>query len=263
MKKLIILVSVLTLMFGCSSDSSNSDSSTSDSNSSNSGILIRKTIFSTETEGIQGTNELIYQGRKLLKSVSSVGSYSNFTYTGDLITKVEYFQDPLDNEPTYTSEFDYSNNKLVQRKTFEGNVLTSKVDYFYESDNTVTIFNIAYTGTETNSTISKKYYLNGEVIKSESINPNGSINSTTLYYYDSKNSPSKNILGYNIAFEGGFTGGNLHNLVKTVSPIFQTNDYRITDYLYEYNSNGYPSKQTFPVGYSPEGIEQGTLQFLY
>ena len=263
MKKLITLVFAITLIFGCSSDSSSSDSSSSDSNTSNSGILLRKIILSTETEGIQGTSEFIYQGRKLDKTISSEGSYSKFTYAGDLISKVEYFQAPLDNEPTSTSEFDYSNNKLVQRKTYQGNVLTSKVDYFYESDNTVRIFYATYTGTETNTTISKKYYLNGEVVKSENVNPNGSINSTTLYYYDSKNSPSKNILGYNIAYERGVTGGVLHNLVKTVSSPLQTNDNGITDYLYEYNSNGYPSKQTIPLRSGLEGNELGTLQFLY
>jgi hypothetical protein len=263
MKKLITLLFAVALMFGCSSDSSTSDSSTSDSNSSNSSILIRKTIFSTETEGIQGTNEFIFQGRKLLKAMTSNGSYSKFTYTGDLITKEEYFQDPLNNEPTNTIVFDYSDNKLVQRKMYQGNVLKNKVDYFYESDNTVRIFHATYTGTETNTTISKKYYLNGEVIKRESLNPNGSINSTILYYYDTKNSPSKNILGYNIAFESGITGGVLHNLVKTVSSPLQTNDNGIIDYLYEYNSNGYPIKKTTTLRPDLDGPEMGTLQFLY
>ena len=89
MKKLLCLLSASFLvLMGCSKDdatSENPDSST---------VLLKK-IIDTDSDGIETTAEYTYEGNKLIEVSYSDGNIEKSTYTGDLITKVEFFEEEV------------------------------------------------------------------------------------------------------------------------------------------------------------------------
>ncbi|MEX0596332.1 MAG: hypothetical protein WD512_07510, partial [Candidatus Paceibacterota bacterium] len=218
MKKSIFLIAILFVLFSCSSNDSNDDS-----NPSTGGILLKR----IETPGSQPYH-YNYNGNKLnyvaLGSTDGSLGKIQFTYSGDLITKWEYYEL---NQPTgYGETFSYANNKLVQKKIYsDGLVLEVTYDYVYNSDGTVN-----ETETDANNPlVITKYYFdsNGNIIKSVE----GS--TETIYEYDNKNLPYKNITGFNKIVPFSEASGQ-NNATKIIG------GNNITIINYEYNSQNYP-----------------------
>jgi hypothetical protein len=239
MKKIIFGLFIITLLFSCSSSDDSSQSSSS--------VLLKKEIWSDGT-----IRNYSYQGNKLLKITGSDGSYSNYTYTGDLISKVE-FLDPMVSSSLQRYEFYYSGNDLIQRKEYVGSVLKRKIDYVINSDNTKKRTHTLYNGTNTTTVVYKEYFSNGNQIKEEKLNSIGSVIYTAIYTYDNKNYPTKNILGYNIAYSGNNYPNNLIKIVETSSGF---ND--VTNYSFVYNSNNYPTQETWT-----DGVNTEVTQYFY
>jgi hypothetical protein len=207
-------------------------SSSDDSSQSSSSVLLKKAIWNDGS-----VYDYLYQGNKITKIQGNDGSYSNFTYTGDFITKVESVDQ--NNSFSGRDEFFYSGNSLIQIKEFEGNVLKRKIDFVNNNDNTKTRTHTIYNGTNTTTVVYKEYYLDDEKIKEEKLNLNGSVIFTTTFLYDNKNYILKNVTGYNYIVRWYDDGGPIHNITKKVE--FSSNYNSTTNYLYEYNSNGYPT----------------------
>lgn len=228
MKKIIYLLSIGFLILQSCSSSDNSLQSSSS-------VLLKKAVWNDGT-----IYDYLYQGNKITKIQGNDGSYSNFTYTGDFITKVDNFE--VNSLYNGHDEFLYSGNNLIQIKEFEGIVFKRKIDFVYNNDNTRTRTHTVYNGTNTTTIVYKEYYLNDEMIKEEKLNANGSVNTTTVFTYDNKNYIFKNVTGYKNIINWYDIGGPLHNTIKTVST--STNYNTITNYLFEYNSNNYPTSVT-------------------
>lgn len=216
--KLIIIIPTLVL-FSCSSSS--------DSTQSSSDVLLKKEIWSGTTYNYT------YQGNKLVKIVGSDGYYSNFTYTGDLITKIE--------STDGHEEYYYSGNNLIQIKEYIGSVLNRKIDIVFNGDNTRTRTHKNYNGTNTTN-VYKDFYVNEECVKSQRLNSNGSIASTTTFLYDNYNCKTKNITGFRYIAGWNDDDSPFHNILKKVETSSSLNF--ISDFSYEYNSNGYPTTVT-------------------
>jgi hypothetical protein len=228
MKKLLYLLSIVFLTF-------QSCSSSDDSSQSSSSVLLKKAIWNDGS-----VYDYLYQGNKITKIQGNDGSYSNFTYTGDFITKVESV-DP-NNSYNGRDEFLYSGNNLIQIKEFEGSVLKRKIDFVNNNDNTRTRTHTLYNGTSTSTVVYKEYYLNDEFIKQEKFNSNGAVVFTTTFLYDDKNYIFKNVTGYKYILNWYDFGGPYHNTIKTIETSTSFNN--TTNYLFEYNSNNYPTSVT-------------------
>lgn len=242
MKKLLLLFGALALsLTSCSSDDSPSDESTTD------GVLLKK-IITTTSEG-KVTTIYTYDGNKIVSDVDDSGeSNAYYTYTGDLITKIEY------KLPNGTVEqintYAYTDGKLTTFVRIDpGMDWGNKELYTYNADGTVTskqYIGDSKTQTSLNATVIIKF-ANGEVV--DMIND---FNDSHSYTYDTKNNPFKNVLGWNkINFTDGEANDVLHNMLtdKAEGELWYS-------YTYTYNADGYPTK-------SVESVEEETVEYFY
>jgi len=238
MKKLILLFTAVSLaLSSCSSDADPLPSPTPvvDVNT----ILVKKRIY-TETGSPSETYDYTYNGNKLSKITDAYGD-SKITYTGDLITMVEHF----DNAQILEESDHFTYNSLNKMTTYVYKDVISNIGnkelYVYNSDGTITANK--YQGnatTQTTFTGSYKLFLqNNEVVKCEEYNSTGSLFNTINYTYDGKNNPFKNIIGWaNVSYTNDRLGGIFQNVVTEVSNLDNFNN------TYTYNSSNFPTLET-------------------
>ena len=248
MKKILCLFGALTFaLTSCSSDDDSSGSPSSDL------VLLKKTI-TTDSDGEKVTVTYKYNGNKIVSITDSQGEFDRyFTYTGDLITKIEYKLPGGAVDQINTYEYD-SNNRLITFIRVEPfDEWGSKEVYTYNNDGSVSIK--SYSGDDKTQTVfdgdGKVIFTDGEVTKiTTNYSPSRS------YIYDDKNNPMKNVLGFDkLAFEDSEASGILHNIVSEKDLDY---DEVTATYVFTYNSAGYPTKSTE----SEEG-EVATVEFFY
>ena len=192
MKKILTLVSAIALVFtSCSKDD---DSGTNESEN----ILLKKTIST------QGTNtefyDWTYDGNKIVSIIGNDNSKDLYTYTGDLITKLEEFDDTT---LEYTTNYFYNNGKLVSMEEIEsGATQKNRTDYTYNSDGTVsfTRYTVVIATNATNTIHNGKlFFANNNIIKKEVIRTNST--STITYLFDDKKNPLMNVVGFDKLFD--------------------------------------------------------------
>lgn len=245
MKKLLFLLSgIAFLLSSCSSDDSGNGVNPSD-------ILPVKIIQTFEDDGTSNTATVQYEGNKIIKVVYEPGTtVVNYTYSGNLITKIEHFTNQvLEQEEEY--QYD-DNSRLTRYKRFEEDEnYGSEVRYDYNMDGTVSF--IQFSGPLSSPLIPTAvgtfdFNSSGEII---AVNHEGGY--WESYTYDAKNSPFKNILGFDkLILTGNTPTGYRHNFTEEKNP------HSITTTTYTYNANDYPLTAVEDDGY---GIS--TRQFFY
>jgi len=230
LKKLALVYSVFLLIL---SSCSKSDTPPVDQSS----IILPKKMVSTEN-GNAITDVLSYVGNKLITKTSDDGSKMIYTYTGNLITKIEFSNSS--NVINETSNYSYSNGRLAL-ETFVYGSIVETINYTYNSDGTVSFVKTSLDSTTniTTTFYSGKYtYLKGNLVKKE-VATNSGDSSITIYEYDVKNSFGKNIEGFSLllGYEETMCVNNCikftKNYVGNATPYIQTNQYT-------YNSDNYP-----------------------
>jgi hypothetical protein len=231
MKKLFYLFSITFLILQSCSSEDSSD------NSNNNGVILIKRLESSNNTDIEYYK---YNGTKL--NYVSIGNENGqiwrkqFTYSGDLITKTEWYEN---NQPTgEKNTYAYSNNKLSEVRVYSpGATLEYKENYSYNSDGSIDVITTGYNGNggnfvkifiDSNNNVTKKEYLGGYI---------------ELFEYDNKNNPHKNITGVNklIGREGINISGN-NNILSREDKLFD----------YQYNNQNYPiSCEVLETGQSP------------
>ncbi|TPG38157.1 hypothetical protein [Flavobacterium pectinovorum] len=233
MKNLLLLFGTLTLVFtSCSSNDSLTDSNTETA------FKLTKIVHLTPDYSVMYFTDIKYDGNKIVSSTDNNGYVAKYTYTGELITKVEEFQSftVLENIREYT----YLNGKMsieIQRMPNETKYL--EIKYTHNTDGT-----IAYDRREINSasgkiiTSSGKYaYKNGNIIKNEIMNK-GQVDIVFEYEYDTKKNPLSNILGLNLLLNGPLSA-SLNNMIK----MSNASTAQQRTFLYSYYNNDFPSEQ--------------------
>lgn len=211
MKKLLYLLSIAVLMLqSCSSDN-NSENSNSSGN-----MLLKRVEYSDISVPIY----FKYNGTKLnYFSYGETGLLKKqFTYSGDLITKTEWFENGVATGEKQT--YSYLNNKVIEERTYSpGAILEYIRNISYNSDGSLDVIVTGYNG---NSSYGYTAFIdsNNNIIQI----------GDTLYEYDNMNNPYKNITGYYKLYLGN--GGN-NNLT-------QENTTYGSTYNYQYNSQNYP-----------------------
>ena len=240
MKKLVFLTLLFVLFQSCSS---------SDSDPTPPGSILVKRIVDTNPAGVF-TYNYTYNGNKMVTSVLSTTNYIRrgvYTYTGDLITKSEFFD--IDNTLNQRNVSTYNtDNRLessVQLDFYNGT--GKRQTYTYNTDGTVS--SISYSGDLINQDTVVSHntmtYSNGEI--SSLVEDYGTVIKTHTYVYDTKNNPFKNVTGY---------GQESHNLIQST---YSENGGTVytTDQHYTYNSNNFPI--THYAGTSTESV----LRYYY
>ena len=255
MKKLFCLLGFCALVL--TSCSTSDSASTTDENE----VLVMRTIETYANDGSTFTTNFIYNGKKLVRATDLEG-YEKFTYTGDLVTLIEYFD---------------AANTLLQTETYTYNsagLLTSSLSldfdfnngiretYVYNTDATVSVTgfqgdltsqtNLVRTGVIT--------FANGDVSTYENTIESFGETSTTTYVYDVKNNPFKNIIGFDkLKFV------NSESIRGTRNVLTQSYSSPSLTYVfsssYTYNGLNFPTLETTIEDGSPSETE--TTQYFY
>ena len=239
MKKLIYSLGITFLILqSCSSG----DNSSGADNSTPSNIVLLKSATSTKGD----ISNYIYNGSKLDKIVDDSGvNYTQVTYTGDLITKTEEFNN---NKLSSKTIYLYNDTKLAQVNHYGYYYTDPKLDasafYTYNSNGTVSVssYLIDSNGKEERSHI--LFYDSARKMNKIEVdnNADGKSDGYTNLEYDSKNNPLYNIIGVD----------KMLWIPDYVYPIFgisieKNNTTKLQNsnytniYTYDYNSKGYPT----------------------
>lgn len=246
MKKILCFFSALSmvLMTSCSSDDSNSDGGSS------SAALPSKITLTTVEEGDSGTLDytFTYDGNKLKKIALSDASSYVYTYTDNLITKVELYMSSI---LMSTDVYEYSSGKLISRITTRAfSSIQNKLTFVYNANGSVhanesQIIN----GEETTFDSTTLYtFANGNIISTEFMQDGDSEKITSTF--DNKKSPFVNItglkhlldLGLDSDFAMDFYSVNNTLTSKTVytsegevetAEVTYTNKYNSSDFITE------------------------------
>jgi hypothetical protein len=256
MKKLICLLSaVLLVLASCSSDDA------TEPVLSTNGTKLKRGMVMNDVGATVVMQDYIYNGNKLARIESSSVNYSSFTYTNDLITKMEKY---TNNSLVSTSFLDYNtNNKLISVKSISNSSNNGyKTIYDYNLDGTITV--TVYEGDSVNQNTvvknKKVFFANGLVSKIEEYKViNGNLETlTTQYTYDNKNDPTYAILGYNkLTFYDIGSYGNPNNIASITYTATNSSISNTTFFQFTYNSYDYPitSIESYGNGGSPNTVK--------
>ncbi|TPG36356.1 hypothetical protein [Flavobacterium pectinovorum] len=210
-------------------------------------FLLKKLVH-TYTNGEVSTLELSYKDNKILSDRDGSNT-TLYTYTGDVITKIE--KADLSGDVYLTKEYVYANGKVDYILSNEfGNYYKTK--YHYNSDGSVFYYklNSDSLGTDGQDTgISGRYtFSEGNLITDQFYN--GSYESLITFEYDSKNNPRLNILGFNLLIDTNEMSSS-NNIIKRIGDVEDSGTIMTTIFSHEYNENGYPVKttQTLQIGH--------------
>jgi hypothetical protein len=292
MRKLfVLLLSIVSLLsVSCSKDD---DTVTNPQNPES--FILPKKIVEDNGRGSISTTILTYNGNKILQYTED-DQKTIYTYTGDLITKIESYDGAT---LTYQSIYSYLNNKLATETNTETSinsttgvttVYKNKTVYTYNTDGTVLVENYKIdntTGLETkNNRSSVNTYANGNLVKTVSTSTNIStytdgngnlvtdtyVNKTTeTFEYDTKNGLAKNVLGFDKLLS---PASSINNAIKTTYLSESTTNgvanptlpATVRDYIFKYNPNGYPTEEKSDYTFYNNNvavIKTRTTQYFY
>ena len=252
MKKIILFLSVITLIASCSSDADPLPAIDVNANS----VLVKK-IIETEPSGNVITTEYTYDGNKLVKTTDNDGFYEKFFYTGDVITKIEFYNNT--NQLEEQEFFEY--NSSQQLISFQNLILSfnqgKKEVYSYSGSNVNVSYYDGNVASQTNLIGTGVINFTNGVVSSLTKN----IGTTEIftYTYDTKNSVAKNVLGSNkvsivLDSDGLYWLGYSFNILTETHTSGGT-----TTYSYVYNNQNYPVSSTAVEN----NIGTSTFQFMY
>ena len=227
MKKLFLALLALFLI-SCSSSDSSSNSVTTDS------VLIKKTIQTTtgSTEN-PIINNFTYNGNKLNTITSNEGMIQKFFYTGDLITRLEWYVDNSGIAIVFV--YTYNDNGKLTNMTRTDNLVSQafRIAYTHNADGTITLnqYSRIDNSPEEFDGLSKYFMTStNEIERKEDYNAAKTlVTNTTTFIYDAKNNPFKNILGWNkLLLESGGFYTNVTSIVDINGT--QTSSYQYNDH---------------------------------
>jgi len=180
------------------------------------------TKIDTKEAGQLSTVNFAYDAKKVLKSALTKEGGMKFTYTGTLLTRVDFVSNP-GSKVIGTLKYTYKNNKA-----------TEAIQYFKLGNTDIPAIKLAYTFTGNDVTTLKTYGYSMQTGKY-------TLTETTQTTYDTKKSPITGNLQLSQAFFQAFSA---HNPVKEVVTNSKGKVTQTNTYTYTYDSAGYPTLQT-------------------
>lgn len=227
MKKLLTLAVALILFTACSSDDSPAPTKET-------AVRLKK-IISTNEDGEIITSNYNYTNTKLTSVISTDGSSSIYTYTGDLNTGLEDYVNYI---LRYSYAYEYTDsNKIATKTMLVHNVypkFAQKDVYTYNENGTITIR--SYTGDfESQTQLSQTTLVSYPDVTTIQYQSNGG--TKVIYTYDGKNHPLKNVLE---------TDMYAQNLLTVTDVTFREPETYVNN-TYIYNSKDFPINSTEKV----------------
>lgn len=194
--------------------------------------LVKKVQTSSEGGATVTEDQYFYNGKKLLKVVSTDGREIRYTYSNDLIVERDFYVNGTLNSK---EQFDYyKSNQLIgfKRLNAAGTVIY-KATYTSNADGTVSVRGLNAQNVEI---LNRKVFFSGtNVYKIESYS--GSTTEVLNYNFDGKNSPFRNIVGFDkLTYYDVTLNGNSSNVVSVLNGSVQAETVQ-----YAYNAADFPT----------------------
>lgn len=232
MKYFTIYISLLfSLVFiACTNDDTSNRTSSQD--------FVLVSSLTKQTANTTYTTSFEYTDYKLNKVVYAIdNSYDLYTYTEDLITKIEHFN--AEGIITETSIFEYNSNKDLVKETSEeirdNELLTFNYNYTYLDSKTIKVNFTSIAENGITYDFEKIINLKDQEILNTVYTLN---NYTTTFEYDVAKNPFKNIDGFKKLYISEYFGekGNFRNVVS------KSYGNKKTENFYRYNVDNYPTE---------------------
>ncbi|WP_433765607.1 hypothetical protein [Flavobacterium ginsenosidimutans] len=218
----------LMMLTSCSSDDNSAQ------NTETSRVPKKQIISSLNSDPV--TIDFAFDGNKIVSKTYANNYVVKYTYTGDLITKIE--------ASDFTDEYAYTDGKLTTYlRKLPGQDYYDKYSYTYESNDVVSFVVTKITiSTGVEEIISEKniYTLkDGNIIKYETSY------ATTVYKYDNKNSPMRNVLGFNKIFqEQPQISSSVNNVISYTVTLANNSTYT-NEIAYAFDENNFPNEMNY------------------
>lgn len=250
MKKIFTLAAIALFTMTSCSDDSDSDTVTGPGTSPSETVLLKKMIV-TDSDGMTETTNYTYNGKKIV-SESTNGEYSEYTYEGNNITKLDIRQEG-DFRITYT--FTYSTNGQLIKHTYThisppmgpgqpSSSSTITAHYTYNADGTISYEDfVSFSDGPQNQEHEHGIltFANGNLVN-KVVNRPGNQVIIERSAYDTKNSPFKNVTGNNALAIAELVDGpnNIINYTSNTSTPGEPERNYSYSTTYTYNSANFP-----------------------
>lgn len=245
MKKIICLLSVVVLAItSCSSDDEPSNPVLPTP------LLVKQ--FTSIRNGKEYVEKITYDGNKIVNRIGSDNYTTKYTYTENLITKIEYIDG--NGVLEQTNQYTYVGGKLSSLlEIVPGSTYNDETKYGYYNEGSVPYTQKGYADYEKRSTNIKtgevKFILggrntfaNGNLVK-KTWSLYGVGNGTIDYEYDTKFNPWRNVIGLNALVDEEYSINNITKVTST-DRLGKTS---ISTYAYIYNSTFFPIEAAYTL----------------
>ncbi len=249
MKKILYLTAIILVLFtSCSSDNNEPDLQEP--------VLVKE--IEINTNGSILRQKFLYDGNKIRSIIFADGTRNNYTYTDDLITKIDEVN--ASGHITSTRECTYKNGKLFSVLNIDHDSFmqyyAGVMKYVHNDGGTITYqkyktdFITGIEG-EKDGDEGKMYFKDGNLVRQDF-----GLASSDVYEYDNKNSIYKNILNYGLV---AISDSSVNNCIKTTT-FYKGEKNGENLNVYEYNSKGYPTKNTVDAA---NEVPFAVLKYIY
>ena len=235
-------------------------------NFTNEPTLLKK--LQSKIMGNEAEYMFFYKDAKLTKVTftsfdgASKKGYFKFTYSGNLITKIQEFT--AANKNVFTSTFTYTNGQLTSVVKEEiGKNKEEKIKYVYNAAISVTAERSIGNSSQQLQVVDSEILYFTENIMTKKVE-NGIVSSSTIYEYDRANNPLKNVVGMDMInvylntsfgiFSSSGLEGIQHNRVKQTVYSAKGNLEYVLVFNTTYTDINFPDKKMSPPN-SPGAFE--------
>lgn len=211
-------------------------------------VLLLKKIVEVSVDGSSNTTLLAYDGNKIV-NIDEFDKFSEFYYTGDLITKI--IELDKTNQHLNTLDYSYSDGFLVKIISSDNYV----INYVHNTDGSVSYEKLIKDSNNISFRIyhGTLYFQSGNLVKDDRFLDDAGVGilskKSVSFEYDFKNNALHNILGYSKLLNYSKTISLNNNTKSTkVSEVKYTDTDQVISAIniynskYQYNSSGYPTE---------------------
>lgn len=236
---LILGVALTTVFASCSLNDDFDVTEQDDSKMSTSSLLVQAVTATSERGTTVVTDQYTYNGTKLVKISSSDGREVVYTYGGDLIVRKDFYLNNILNSKEF---FEYSRqSQLIKyRRENASGTTTYNAVYTNNTDGTVNVK--GYSGSSNSAAsqiVNRKVFTAGirvNKIENYALQNGSTVTEVLNYSYDDKNSPFKNITGFDKLAYYDITANSNYNNIQSVS----NGTTVVESAQYAYNGANYP-----------------------
>ncbi len=211
-------------------------------------VQLLKKIVEVSVDGSSSTTLLTYNGNKIV-NIDQLDNFSEFYYTGDLITKI--VASDKTNQHVNTLEYSYSDGQLTRISSSDNYV----INYVHNTDSTVSYEKLTKDSSNNDVKIyhGTLYFQSGNLVKDHRFLDDAGtdvlVENIKSFEYDYKNNALYHILGYNKLLDYSKTI-SINNSVRSseISSVKHIDDDQVISAInsykskYQYDSMGYPTE---------------------